>query len=344
MTPHLRLLALAVAALATLASPARADSDEAAMRASFALLGDVPYGVAEEPKFDRGIDSINGTPSVRFVVHTGDVKQGSERCDDAVFLKRFAQYQKFQTAFIVTPGDNDWTDCHRSNNGRYLPTERLARFRQVFYPQAGYTTGQRPFQVQTQAAVPGYGDYVENALWRFAGTTMATLHVVGSNNNLDPWNQLDAADSYDTPRADRLAEFAARQAAALAWIDTVFDRAEADRSAGVMIAMQANPAFELPAADRQRQGFNQVLDRLGRRAQAFGKPVLLAHGDSHYFRLDKPLQRPLPSGGSAMLENFTRVENFGSPSVHWVEVSVDPRDPNVFQVKPHIVPANVFPR
>ena len=206
------------------------------------------------------------------------------------------------------------------------------------------TTGGRPMPVATQAQVPAHRDHVENVVWRFAGTTMATLHVVGSNNGLDPWNQIDLSDSYATPRADRLSEFAAREAAALAWIDAVFDQAEASRSAGVMIAMQANPNFELPATAQQRQGFNRVLERLGTRAQAFGKPVLLAHGDSHYFRLDKPLRRPLAGGGTAMLENFTRVENFGSPSVHWVEIAVDPRDPGVFRAIPHIVEGNVFQR
>jgi hypothetical protein len=332
------------AALIAVTGHAAADNDHGRPRASFALLGDVPYGVAEEPKFDRVIQEINAAPSVRFVVHTGDVKQGSERCDDAVFAKRFAQYQKFEHAFIVTPGDNDWTDCHRTNNGTYLPAERLARFRQVFYQQPSQTTGQRPFAVLSQSTLPGYQNYVENVLWSFAGTTMATVHVVGSNNNLAPWNQLDPNDSYANPRADRLAEFSAREAAALVWIDTIFDRAMAQDSAGVMIAMQANPNFELAANHQERQGFNKVLDKLAQRAKAFGKPVLLAHGDSHYFRVDKPLILPALPTGSAQLENLTRVENFGSPSVHWVEVIVDARDPNVFNVVPHIVPGNVFAR
>jgi len=92
------------------------------------------------------------------------------------------------------------------------------------------------------------------------------------------------------------------------------------------------------------QGFNAVLARLAERSLAFGKPVLLTHGDSHYFRVDKPMFLPhLPTGVSA-LENFTRLENFGSPSVHWVEVFVDARDPEVFTVVPHIVKGNVYPR
>ena len=27
---------------------------------------------------------------------------------------------------VYTPGDNEWTDCHRASAGGYLPTERLA--------------------------------------------------------------------------------------------------------------------------------------------------------------------------------------------------------------------------
>jgi hypothetical protein len=46
-------------------------------------------------------------------------------------------------------------------------------------------------------------------------------------------------------------------------------------------------------------------------AIAFGKPVVLVNGDSHYFRIDKPYMR-LPARESA-IENVTRVETFGSP-------------------------------
>lgn len=338
------LKAFILALLCASALPAWAGYEEGRSSASFALLGDVPYGAAEEPKFDRVVDAINASKAVRLVVHTGDVKQGSERCDNDVYARRFAQYQRFAKAFVITPGDNDWTDCHRTNNGNYLPTERLTRFRQVFYPVPGQSTGQRPVALTTQSGHPAWPEFVENTLWRFAGTTMGTVHVVGSNNNLDPWNQIDPSDSFAAPRPDRLSEFNRREAAALAWIDTVFDTAIADGSAGVMIAMQANPAFELPATSQQRQGFNRILERLGQRAEAFGRPVLLAHGDSHYFRLDQPLIRPVAGGGAAALENLMRVENFGSPQVHWVEVQVNPRDPQVFRVVPHIIQANRFPR
>ena len=75
---------------------------------------------------------------------------------------------------------------------------------------------------------------------------------------------------------------------------------------------------------------------------AFQKPVVLVYGDSHYFRIDKPL---LDAQGRR-LENFTRVETFGDNAanglndVHWVKVLVDPSSRDVFAFQPQIVPAN----
>lgn len=347
-----RLIGLAVALCFAFSAPVSAHGwgnasghTLSGLEQSFALIGDVPYGTAVETKFDNVIDSINAAPLVRFVVHTGDVKAGSERCDDELFQKRYQQFQKLQDGVVVTPGDNDWTDCHRTNNGGYVPTERLTRFREIFYPVPGLTGGQNHFHVRTQSSVAGYGDYIENTMWSFNGAMMATVHVVGSNNGLDPWNQIDPTDSYSTPRADRLAEVEAREAAALAWIDEVFAQAQMRRSAGVMIAMQANMNLDLPASDPQRQGYNKVIERITQHAVAFGKPVLVAHGDSHYFRVDKPFKAPiLPSGKAAMVENLSRAENFGAQDVHWVEIFVNPRDPGVFRVEPRIVQKNLFAR
>jgi hypothetical protein len=48
--------------------------------------------------------------------------------------------------------------------------------------------------------------------------------------------------------------------------------------------------------------------------------------------MDKPLHGP-----GNMLTNLTRLQTFGSPSLHWVKVTVDPASINVFQVQPMIV-------
>ena len=320
--------------------------------AALALIGDMPYGAREETQFARVIEAINASHAaggVSLVLHTGDVKRASERCDDALLQRRFALFQRFEPAFVVTPGDNDWTDCHRRPSGHHLPTERLARFRQIFYPQPGRSSGRRPIAVHTQASATATGTsaahvaYVENQLWRFAGITLATVHVVGSDNDLEPWDGIDRHDSADTPRADRLAEFGAREAAALAWIDATFEHAREQGSAAVMITMHANPRFDRAPGSAARKGFDRVLERLASRTAAFGKPVLLAHGDSHIHRFDKPLLHPAPGERLPALTHFSRVENFGSPQVHWVEIRVDAGSPQVFQVVPRLVRANAWP-
>jgi hypothetical protein len=312
---------------------------------SFALIGDVPYNAIEATKFDRVIDRINQDKDVRFVVHMGDIKSGSSVCDDTTFLSRFNQYQKIHTSFIYTPGDNEWTDCHRPAAGKFNPVERLQKIRQIFYPQPGFSTGQRPIKLTTQNTFTGYQNFVENSLWSRAGALFATVHVVGSNNNLDPWLGIDASDSYAAPRADRIAEFTARENAAIAWLETVFHEAQRKNSAGIFISMQADPNFELKATDVQRQGFNRFLTTLKNLTIAFKKPVVLAHGDSHFFRIDKPMVADtLDAGKDQLLENFTRVEGFGTPNVHWVKVNVNARDPNVFKFEQKLIEENRFNR
>ena len=84
------------------------------------------------------------------------------------------------------------------------------------------------------------------------------------------------------------------------------------------------------------------LTRLRSLVVQFGKPVASVHGDSHYFRIDKPF---LDAQGRR-LENFTRIETFGdnqangTNDVHWTKVGVDPRSRDVFSYQAQIVPAN----
>lgn len=71
-----------------------------------------------------------------------------------------------------------------------------------------------------------------------------------------------------------------------------------------------------------------------------GWPALpLGHGDSHVFRLDKPLHRSMDG---RLIESFSRIENFGDEDVHWVKITVDPRSPEVFSAQAQTVPENVI--
>jgi hypothetical protein len=311
---------------------------------SFALIGDLPYPRTTSDlslqQFGKLIDSINRDSSVKFVMHTGDIKAGSERCDDSLIKSRFDLFQKFRTAFIFTPGDNDWTDCHRPNNGRYNPLERLDFLRHTFFPTPKKSTGRRPISVipQSMAHKATFAKYVENVLFVRNRVVFSTVHVVGSNNNLDPWSGIDLSDSYDNPRVDRIAEFQEREQAAIAWLEYTFATAEAENAAGVFILMQANPRFNLPVSDLQRTGFNQFLDKLAKLSQQYGKSVVLAQGDDHVFIVDKPFYTDTsPVNPAVRLPYFTRVQTFGDTRSQWIKVNVNPKSFPVFSFQEKIV-------
>ena len=185
---------------------------------------------------------------------------------------------------------------------------------------------------------------VENRRWTMKKVTYATVNLPGSCNNL-----------CDT--APDTAEYTARNNANIVWLQETFAAAKAKDSAGVMIIGQANPGFDLSDATRApirdpktlgispagtTDGYQEFLAKLRELTVDFRKPVVFVHGDSHYFRVDKPL---LASDGKR-LENFTRVETFGDNAangnndVHWVKVLVDAKSRDVFAFQAQIVPAN----
>jgi hypothetical protein len=152
------------------------------------------------------------------------------------------------------------------------------------------------------------------------------------------------------------AEWAARNQAAILWMQQAFAKAKAANAAAVMLISQADPGWDLSDATRaplrdpktlaetdgQPDGFQAFLSALRDQVVAFRKPVVYVHGDSHYFRID----RPLLDAQGRRLENFLRVETFGdnqangNNDVHWLKVLVDDRTREVFAFQPQIVPAN----
>src|SRR5262249_44468219 len=154
------------------------------------------------------------------------------------------------------------------------------------------------------------------------------------------------------------AEYAARNAADNAWLQAAFDEAVAKGSAGIMVIGQADPGFdgsdgtraptrspktldEIAPNPGPKDGYKSFLTKLRHLTIAFKQPVVYAHGDSHYFRVDKPLQ----DSSGRRVENFTRVETFGdnqgngNNDVHWVKALVDPNSRDVFAFQAQMVPA-----
>ncbi|MGB8700622.1 MAG: metallophosphoesterase family protein [Thermosynechococcaceae cyanobacterium] len=277
-----------------------------------ALIGDIGYNATEEIQLPKLIQDINNRKNIDFVIHDGDIKSSSLPCTNELFQSRYNLFSQSLHPFIYTPGDNDWTDCHRTGED---PLERLAKLRALFFATP-FSLGQSVLPLEQQSAA-----YPENARWTYNRVLFVTLHVVGTNNNRGRTPEMDI-------------EYAARNTANLAWLQSSFDLAKQNNLAGIMFVMQANMFSGLP---EQRTGFNDTIAALQQQTALFKKPVVLVHGDTHYFRVDKVLT---DAQGRRLL-NFTRAETFGSPDVHWVKASINPSSPNVFEFSPVIVRANL---
>jgi hypothetical protein len=312
------------------------------------LWGDLPYSAVQESTGLPNLLQDMNEAHLAFTVHNGDLKQGSgSPCDDALYNRALGWFNSLDRAAMFTPGDNDWTDCDRPANGGFTSRERLDRERQVFFGTK-YSLGRHPIKQAVQITtsclgVAGPTPCVENRRWALKGVTYVTLNIPGSCNN-----RCDTAPDE--------AEYQARNAADVAWLQETFAEATRKHSAAVMIIAQANPGFDasdgtraplrnpttLVETDAQPDGYHDFLIALRDQVIEFRRPVAYVHGDSHYFRIDKPL---LDAQGRR-LENFTRVETFGDNAangnndVHWTKALVDPKSRDVFAFQPQIVPGN----
>lgn len=285
-------------------------------RISFGVFGDLPYNAAEEKFFPELIEEINQERELDFVVHVGDFKDGGfTRCSDQVFQRAKAWLELFRYPVIYTPGDNEWTDCHRPGLGKYDPLERLDRLRQIFF-QEERSLGQRSLPLTRQSTDPAYAEFRENARWIMEEVVFATLHVVGSNNNLGRTAEGDA-------------EHRRRMTATLSWMKEAFAVARLQGMRAVVLILHANPQFEKKPG--LKSGFHTFLAELETQSREFQKPVLLIHGDTHTFRVDQPLRE---NSHGPPAENLTRLETFGSPTMDWVKVTIDPGAAPRFKIEP----------
>jgi len=317
----------------------------------FAAIGDTGYSKKSEAELDRLIAAMN-RESLAFVIHVGDFEADprpymrspttvTEPCTDERFKSALAQFQASAHPFILTPGDNDWTDCHLLKPRKVDPIERLTKVRDMFYP-AGSSLGKRTIQVESQAGDPKFAKFRENLAWALNNVTFTTMHTVGSNNNRGRTPEMDA-------EADE------RMAANIAWLKKAFTDAKTRNSAGLVLMTQANPGFEThwtpslidryfrlfpgvnPPKQRPPSGFEDLLNAIAAEMENYDKPTLFIHGDTHIFHVSKPL---VSKRSRRFVDHFTRLEVFGDPDSHWVRVMVDPAVPGLFTIRPEIILEN----
>ena len=177
---------------------------------AFGVLGDIPYSQAEVEKLDGVIERMNAQ-ALAFVVHVGDVGSSAraQACGDGWLEARQRQFAKLRHAFVLLPGDNEWSDCADA-------AARLAAWRGRFC-----------------AAVPGLAlerqpGHCENVRWQAGNMAFIGLNVPGGGN---PY----------------LAD--ARMAATLEWLDESLSAAEEQRAARIFVFIHADPRFERLGAE-----------------------------------------------------------------------------------------------
>src|SRR5215475_14116259 len=162
--------AAVVAAMLPLSSASASPGSPGAL--TVAVYGDAPYGTtptdtAEFQATPAFINSINADSSVSFVAHVGDIHSGKQFCTQAYDESIANLWQAYQKPLVYTPGDNEWTDCHKAGEGggTYDPTTGQIKFvldpttgqpvdyaggnpaanldliRSIFFPQPGRTLG-----------------------------------------------------------------------------------------------------------------------------------------------------------------------------------------------------------
>lgn len=323
-----RLTALVAAAAAAVFLPltqasaiATANSSERHDDAyAFAVIGDIPYGDAQIAEFPRVVDQINDDPSVRWVDHLGDIKSGSQLCSDDYFAMVKQEFDRFEDPLVYTVGDNEWTDCHRLNNGGYNPLERLTKIRQFFFPQPGLTLGQHAARVASQAdkGIP------EDVRWERAHVSFAALHIVGSNNSLAPWTGNTA------PTPEQSVEVLGRTAAVIEEIHQAFATARRNHDRAVTLLTQADmfdPSVPNPAFG-DYFAFQPIVAAIARESAGFRGPVYLFNGDSHVYQSDQPLaagsswltfygiDRPVSNLSRVTIDGSTTVDSYLRVTVH----------------------------
>ena len=189
-------------------------------------------------------------------------------------------FDRFQKPVVYIPGDNEWTDCHRLNNGGYDNLERLVHVRQAHVHQ-------RHLRLRDPAGrapgTPGV-KYVETARFLHQGIMFVGVNVPGSNNN----RVLDAKDCSN--KSARTAAQLARQTTRSTPSATPptsrgctrrSAKATIEKVAGVMIVFQGDPGFDIPETEDQDEsrtpdhsGYFVFLVAIIRETEAFSGQVL----------------------------------------------------------------------
>lgn len=313
---------------------------------SIALWGDQFYSADHKLKAKRTqqvIDSMNAH-NLAFTLYTGDTKAGHSECtDQAIGADIQSVFNALNAPTVYSLGDNEWTDCHRTSNGSYDPLERLSFLRKTFFTK-NESQGKSPLNLTRQAK--NAGAYSENSRFVKNGVMFVSLSIPGSNNNLVVTKKQCSKESKRTAAECKAAteEYKNRNAANIQWLTAAFEEARANSYQGIVVLIQADIFFPFELSDggfeddfipslTKDNGYAEFYKTLEHETKNFDGEVLLVHGDSHYFKIDKPMY----ADDGRLQHNFTRVQVFGDKDNSWVKLTVIPSSDNLFVLTPIVL-------
>lgn len=344
------LAGTSMVSMSALATDRGDDDRDGARPLTIAVFGDWPYNqnlLTNAPLLTK---SVNADRSVSLVLHVGDIHSGSMPCTSAGILPPiptsnpgwnqsvYFQFQQFNAPVVYTPGDNEWTDCHKSKEkSAGDPLKELASVRSLFFAKPGHSLGGTDKRLLSQSQVvdtahPTDAQFVENVMWEDSRVVFATLNMPGSNNDGLAWT-----GTFNNPSA-QAQEVLERTDADLRWLKAAFDKAEARHARAVVIGLQANmwDPEALAAGGDGLFGYTPFVNKLAELSLHFGKPVLLLNGDSHVYGSDHPLADPASATGvihaTPSVPNLTRITVQGSTNApaEWLRLTIDPRSAEPF--------------
>jgi hypothetical protein len=346
------LLTLAAISCLFIAAPIHADRGEGENEGktqALAVIGDWPYSQGLLDSAPMLVTAVNADRDVKTVLHVGDIHSGSMPCTGAGLVPIpagsvpgwnqgvFDVFQQFNAPLVYTPGDNEWADCHKKKEFfSGAPLNELAAVRGLFFANPGFTLGQNPMKVQSQAKsgrnkYPADAQFVENVRWERGDVLFVTMNLPGSNNDTLPWTGVFSNT------AAQAREVAERDAANLRWLNAAFEQAREEHAKAIVIGVQANmwDPEALAVSGDGLGAYTPFVNALADLSARFGRPVLLINGDTHVFGVDQPLADPNSFTGmihhARAVPNLTRITLEGAATVkEWLKLKIDTRTPGVF--------------
>ena len=265
----------------------------------FAAIGDTPYydSDVELAFVSESLENMEAN-NITFVVHIGDIFSGKTNCSRDLYELRAGIFLKSPMPFLITIGDNEFSDCKDSTKAQMLFREVILNSPSVNDKVSGTNDAFEPLYVTRQS------EMIENAAWSYNGVHFIMLVLPDLPGNYP----LDEHELNKIIKAN------------IDFLTKNFIKAKNDDSAAIVLMMHSNPrACYVQGCDV----FNNILfDEVKR----YGKPVLLVNGSDH--------SREFIDSDYMDIPGLSHLRPGSNPEESWPEIIFD-HQRNKFSVKWH---------